>query len=373
MSRGAMLAAVPLAFAIGFGGFLVFHARTNDIPLAAVFVPNVVCDDAEALCRSRKRAQADLYFKAGDEGRGVAVLRRLARGGDLPAMFHLGWHHEEVYRAAVGRALEAGKAIPEEATFGPSGLPSGEAFEALVDARSAARDEARRRDDARALAFLWYAKAAAGGFAPAANNLASMYQFGLIGHRDQRAARRWYLAAYDAGSPVAAFNLETLRIHGYDDPDIDCMDHQGPGWLPLTQAPAEVDMTDPTLTRTRFRGRAVGANLKILLRDMALRVSDPEAWMRAAVAKPLEDRFPKFGGDDWDFDDEDPATRNHVPTFEEAQARSAERDARNRSCESNARSDPRADRISRQQAIQFEQMQRLQDLRRPGGGLRGAS
>lgn len=373
MSRAAMFAAVPLAFAIGFGGFLFYHARTNQIPLAAVFVPNVTCDDAEALCRSRMRAQADLYFRAGDAGAGTAVLRRLTRRGDLEAMFHLGWQYEEVYRAAVGRALEAGKALPEEATFGPSGLPSGEPFEALVDARSKSSDAAARRDDARALAFLWYAKAAAGGFAPAANNLASMYQFGLIGHRDQAAARRWYLTAYDAGSPVAAFNLEALRIHGYDDPDIECMESRGSGWLPLVRAPAEADMKDGILTRTRFRGRALGEGTKILLRDMALRISDPEAWIRAAVAKPLEERFSRVGGESWDFDDDDPATRNHVPTFEEAQARSADRNARIRSCDRNAHTDPRADRISRQRRIEIEQGDRLKSLREPSAGLRGAS
>ncbi|NLH80579.1 MAG: hypothetical protein GX458_07025 [Phyllobacteriaceae bacterium] len=374
MAKATMFVAVPLAFSVGFGAFLIYQSRATGVPIASLFVPRVTCDPVDDPCRQRMRAQAELYFRVGDPAQGVTTLRRLARVGDRTAMFHLGWHHEEIYRAAVGRALEAGRPLREEEQARVNGLPSGEAFEALVDARSTAAGATPTPENARALAYLWYAEAAAAGFAPAANNLASMYRFGIIERKDEAAARKWFLVAYDAGSPVAAFNLEAARIKHYDDIVVECMESEVRSWLPLVKAPAEEDMRELVLARTRFRGRGIDVDFRILLKDMVLRVSDPETWMRDAVAKPLATRVSSAGaGGARDFDDEDPAQANHVPAFKEAQGEVNRQRERRKACPHPERFDPRLERIEQEELRLLDQMKQVDALRGGRSKAPGAS
>lgn len=377
MARGTMFVAVTVAFAAGFGGYLGQQSWSRGVSIGSLLVPTVVCDVTEDLCRDRMRSEAELAFRAGDEARGVAVLRRLTRLGDRRAMFDLGWHHEEVYRAAVGSALAAGVPIREAVDLAPEDLPGGDRFEALVDARLPSSDGASRIDDARALAYLWYARAAGAGFAPAINNLATLFWSGIVGGRDELAARRWYLKAYDAGSPVAAFNLEAMRGKHYADAATECLEQAGAGWLPLVMVPAADDMKDSVLERTRFRGKPLDRAFRVLVKDMVLRVTDPEAWMREAVASPLERRLSSWSGRGGDvvFDDEDPATRNALPTFEERVAEDRRREGRRGACSAHQSPDPRDARIRAETerfTEQFLRVRALQDGGRRGGGGPGA-
>lgn len=366
MSRSGFAVLVGLVFTAGFVGTALYQMPPGGRPVRSLLVPKVECDAAEDLCRKRLRAQAQLYFGADDPATAVKVLRPLALAGDAVAAFQLGWHHEEIYRAGVGRRLEAGSTLPEVSVHGPDGLPEGEAFVALIEARSAPADAKEALDAARALAFLWYAQAARKGFAPAANNLGSMYQFGLLGRRDEVAARRWYLVAYDAGSPVAAYNLERLRIMGYQDRAIECTERAGGGWLPLVRAPNRDDMFDDVLMHTRFRGRGVGRPMRDLLATQVSRFVSPQAWADEITAPPrtpglwtgLVDEV-KYGEPKWDFDDEEPAAgQKPLPTFEEARAASVARDLRTGDC-SGARADPRSYRVQAMQAQMEEQLHEI--------------
>lgn len=367
MSRLWNVVSVLIAFVLGFVGYLAYVSHASDRSILTVLVPSVECDSSVDRCRQRLRAQAELFVRLGDMGGAAAVLRRLARLGDPEAAFHLAWHYEERYRTAVGRLKDAATPIREAAEIEPGTLPTAKALDELIDRRLTSVDAATREESDRAFAFLWYARAATAGFAPALNNLAAMHQFGLLGVRDDLRARRWYLAAYDAGSPVAAFNLERLRVKGREDPRMACLDESTPGWLPLVRAPAEVDMRALVLARTRFRGRELDPPFRALLAEMVLRLTSPEVWIERASRSAFETEnsaVPSSGG--WEYDDEDPAERKTVPVFV---PRRPSGSATDRLDCSNERPDPRKQRIRREEEVFDAQMARVEMLKsgRPPG------
>lgn len=360
MTDSRTIIGAAAAFALGFVGVLAYQRVGATRPLAAALVPSVSCDIGDDLCRQRLRAQAELYFSAGDDAAGSAVFRRLYLAGDIRSAFFLGWHHEEIYRKAVGLPLPAVERLPEDRLHGADGLPRGDGFLKLVDARSVNHDASTRVDDARAKAWLWYAAAAQAGFAPAANNLAQMYRSGIVGPSDQLSARRWFVAAWDRGSPVAAYNLEAMRIAGYDDPTTDCIEEVGRGWFPLINRPADIDMTEQVLTRTRFRGRPIDPPFRVEIEREVLRLRDPEKWrsLHDDLGHLLEQPAPTFAYVEVPlYDDETLASRKTVPTFEEARDADRARAKRRGDC-SAVPVDPRAARIRAADEEQFRDLVR---------------
>lgn len=335
----ANLVVALAVFAVGFGGTFWYQTRSSPLGFAAPPAPEVNCDIADEGCRANHRAQAEFNFRAGKVAAASATLSRLVSAGDKVAAFLLGWHHEEIYRAAVGRKLVAGASVEEERRFGVLDLPRGEAFDALV--ARAMQGGGGETERARTLAFLWYAKAAQGGFAPAMNNLANMYRFGLLGAPDPANARKWFLAAYDAGSPVAAYNLENMRIKTYGVAEFDCVEQAGSGWLPLVNRPSAVDLSAEVFTRTRFRGRAPGRAIIGVIGNDVVGVTDPAVWSRAA-GRPAEQvgwiraaiEAVKSDGDDWDYDDEVPTKPKDMPSFAAARQLAQQQEETRGSCAS---------------------------------------
>jgi hypothetical protein len=212
MKKIVHLLLVVAIFAAGFVGTLWYQAHQAGKGLLTVFVPKVECDLAEEICRGRMRAQAELFRGAGDEAEARRVYRRLALADDVVAAFQLGWLHEEAYLARKGRLPLTTTPLADAETYA-SGSPTGDAWRQILagwDTPAALADAAERD---RALAHLWYRHAADAGFAPALNNIASMYQFGELGPVDEDRALSLYRRAAVMRNPVAAANHDIILSH----------------------------------------------------------------------------------------------------------------------------------------------------------------
>ena len=212
MKKVVHLLLVVAIFAAGFVGTLWYQAHQAGRGIRSLFVPKVECDLSEEICRGRMRAQAELFRGAGDESEARRVYRRLALADDVVAAFQLGWLHEEAYLAKMGRLPLATAPHPDTAKYA-SGVPTGEAWHQVLaewDTPAALADAAERD---RVLAYLWYRRAADAGFAPALNNIASMYQFGELGPVDEDRALSLYRRAATMRSPVAAANHDIILSH----------------------------------------------------------------------------------------------------------------------------------------------------------------
>lgn len=221
----------------------------------------------------------------------------------------------------VGRSLAASTPIAEEAQYPIGKLPDGAAFEVLVDRYAAPKTASEQTEAHRALAFLWYGRAAQAGFGPAMNNLASMYQFGITGKVDKGRARSWYVAAYDAGTPVAALNLARLRTIGYDDHRLDCMEQSG-NWLPLVIIPPPQYLHEDVIQHTRFRGLPSDRTIVVLIETLMKGIPTSTAAEQATLKSALEviassvSLAKSSGSSGWPvYDDESPEEQKKVPTF----------------------------------------------------------
>ena len=252
-------------FAVGFGG-TVYAVRT---PGSLDFIGTPInCDPNAADCQTRLRAQGEVAFAVGKSAAGDAAMARAAIAGDLRAAFHLGWHHEEAYRRAVGKKLEAGTAPQEESTPGLAGLPRGTEFLALTKRYEEVPAGPARPLADRSLAFLWYGYAANRGFGPAMNNLGAMYQFGLMGARDRGQAQIWYQRAAARQNPVARLNDRELALRYGSECEFDPLQVFAGGLM----APP-VDLEEEIIVRTRYRGRVVPGPVRGLFRMQSLSVA----------------------------------------------------------------------------------------------------
>lgn len=307
-------------FVAGFGG--TYYA-VNSPGLFASAVAVADCDPHAADCRARLRSQGERAFARGDVATGDAAYAKAALGGDVRAAFLLGWHHEEAYRRAVGKKLEAGTAPLEEGQPGIGGLPRGPEFLALTRHHEAVPPGPARPLADRTLAFLWYGHAATGGFGPAMNNLGAMYQFGLMGARDRVRAQTWYERAAAVQNPVGRLNLRVLSLRYGADCDFDSPMAFAAG---LTAPP--VDLEEEIIVRTRFRGRAVPSALRGLFEAQSLAVSKPPDEMGVVDVLRIAGAANSFDvadfAQDWDDADEVEAARGKQRDC--AERRSASRD-----------------------------------------------
>lgn len=246
-------------FVAGFGGTYYHTVRSAGHAGSPAAIAD--CDPQGAECRARLRAQGESAFARGDVATADAAFARAAVAGDVRAAFALAWHHEEAYRRAVGKKLEAGSAPVEESQPGIGALPRGPEFLALTKRHEDVPAGPARPLADRSLAFLWYGYAAGAGFGPAMNNLGAMYQFGLMGARDRFRAQSWYQRAAAAHNPVGKLNDRVLSIRY----GIDCDYESAPAFAGGLTAP-ELDLEEEIIVRTRFRGRLVPAGIRGMFR-----------------------------------------------------------------------------------------------------------
>lgn len=329
-------------FAAAFGG--TWYVATT--PGAFDFGAGVVdCDARTVDCRARLRAQGEKAFARGDVALGDAALRRAALGGDLRAAFHLGWHHEEAYRRAVGGKLEAGTGIVEESQPGIAGLPRGADFLTLTKRwEDVPAGPARPLAD-RTLAFLWYGWAANAGFGPAMNNLGALYQFGITGTRDRFKAQAWYERAAQAANPVGKLNNAALRIRYGEDCDLEQPIAFTGGFV----APPG-DLEEDVVTRTRFRGKVVPSALRGMFRVQSQLADTPPDQLGVFDAIRMAAMLHGGGTDDFkqDWDDAE----------EVAAVKAAVRD-----CREARRRQPNVDDQRKLERLRAEQAQREREAR----------
>lgn len=302
---GFGLAAVAL-FGAAFGGTL-WIAQPKGTTTASVAAADTVCNLAEEACRAQLRSEGERHLGAGRRERAIAAFRRAGVAGDGVSAFHLGWIHEEAYRAAVGSRLETTSPVAEEAA-GVQGLPRGGVFEAMLARHEAVPTGAARAAADRSLAFLWYARSAAEGFAPAMNNIGAMYQFGEMGGRDLRRAKTWYQRASERGNPVAWSNVQVIRSK--TDGNLDCESTAvGRQELQLGHVPAVIDLTDAVMERTRLRGRGLDFGQRAITRefvDLTQRMRVGQLDLDAATPRTIGLMFAIDQLKDRRFDDDDP-------------------------------------------------------------------
>lgn len=304
---------VGATFLVGFTAASMYSGLGPKF-LAQVLTPEVTCDAADPICQNRLRGRASLLLESGRREAALETFARAAFAGDVRAQFQLGWAHEQAYRDAIGgRVGKETRPIQEARTYGVEGLPQGEAFAQLIRAHSVATtDREKSLDDRRALAWLWYAAAARADFTPAMNNLAALYQYALVGPSDMVAAKRWYVTASTKGNPVAAFNLERLKMS--------C--DGATAEFKRTVAPRSEDFLEPIFTQTRFRGREVEDGLKMVMRTIANEF-DPEGEKNRPVPRMSASALavligvPSYGKPIRVFDDETPEEANTIPKFGE--------------------------------------------------------
>ena len=192
-------------------------------------------------CPARIRAMGHTWAARDDLDRAGSWYLRGARAGDTEAMFHIGWVYHQIalrlQREDVQRRLARHMALP-------SADPN-------LHLSSLETQDADMRKYAEA-AIAWYRKSAESGFAPAMNNLGLMVSLGLDGQPDEAEAFRCYLAAAEAGNPIASMNLMLAYLSGRGTARDPQAAVKWSLWRP-TQGLTD-DLKSPTLRRTLLVG-----------------------------------------------------------------------------------------------------------------------
>ena len=225
------------------------------------------CSVRDRVCAQRFAEEADRFERVGRPQEAEAVHRAAAFAGDARAAFMAGWLHEEAYRTQVGDKLRSFTPLPELDSTGAEDLPRGPGFVTLVEK---AEQEATTAAEAhRRLAYLFYLRAAIDGFAPAMNNLGAMFQFGLAGVQDRGSTALWYERGAAAGNPVAVLNLIRMRVRDLRSGTVSCSALRATGSTVVvkTRDMPSMDREDAILDRTRFRGRALPAEIRRVALD----------------------------------------------------------------------------------------------------------
>ena len=222
------------------------------------------CNAKDRVCAQRFAAEAERFERIGRPEEAEAIHRRAAFDGDARSAFMAGWLHEEAYRAAVGERMRSFSPLPELDSTGAEDLPRGPGFAMLVE--KAEREAATASERHRRLAYLFYLRAAIDGFAPAMNNLGSMFQFGLTGVNERANTDLWYERAAAAGNPVAVLNLIRMRVRDLRAGTVSCsmVRVNGPFVVVKTRDAPTPDRDDAILDRTRFRGRVLPAEMRTI-------------------------------------------------------------------------------------------------------------
>lgn len=282
--------------------------------------PNIpACNPVQRACAALFAQEAGYRASIG-RGDDVEMLyRRAAEAGDARSAFMAGFIHEEAYRARVGGRLRAYMPIPEIETQGEADLPRGPGFAAALAAIDAAGGTPADRH--RRLAYLFYLRAAIDGFAPAMNNLGTMYQFGLTGVTARATMESWYERATVAGNPVALLNLVRVWVRELRDGSVSCERLQrfsDGGPLRVLRASRE-DREDEILDRTRFRGRQLPQELRQLALGRSSRqlprVLEIGGVTTPAVSQSELASLARELPEDWAFDGDPDENESILPRF----------------------------------------------------------
>lgn len=303
------------------------------------------CAVKDPVCARRFAAEAERFERVGRPQEAEIVHRAGAFAGDARAAFMAGWLHEEAYRQQVGAKLRSNLPLPELDATDAEDLPRGPGFAALVEKAEHEAPTATERH--RRLAYLFYLRAAIDGFAPAMNNLGSMFQFGLAGVQERATTALWYERAASAGNPVAVLNLIRIRVRELRDGTVPCATVRATGaWVVVkTRGTVSEDREDAILDRTRFRGRSLPSDMRMIALEgpsyrlrrlletsgvtrpavsqselMALVRDQPSGWAFDADPDEAEAELPRFRRDTDFRQVATDCSRNHYRRSQEADA-----------------------------------------------------
>jgi hypothetical protein len=186
------------------------------------------CKNADASehasCFYRMRELGHFYVESGERGRATEWYKMAASGGDVQAMFYLGW----VYHSEASSLLQARSPQTQQ-----------KATDYLKSAEQ------------------WYRAAAQHGFAPAMNNLGEIHLIGLDGTPQLTLAHFWHMKAASAGNPIGAANAMLNFMHGTGVLADNDMATRWEEWAAASASPA--DMAAPTLERTLINNKPLPA------------------------------------------------------------------------------------------------------------------
>lgn len=317
-------------------------------------IPN--CDARDAVCANRFAAEARRFERIGRPQEAEEVYRRAAFDGDARSAFMAAWLHEEAYREQSGNKLRSFVALPELESTGAEDLPRGPGFVTLVEkAEQGATTTAERH---RRLAYLFYLRAAIDGFAPAMNNLGSMFQFGLAGVRERASAELWYERAAAAGNPVAVMNLIRMRVRDLRDGTVSCASVVATGSFAVvkTRGTPSADREDAIIDRTRFRGRPLPAEMRTIALDgpnfRLRRLLERSGVMLPAISQSELRALLRDQPDGWAFDADPDEVETDLPRFR----RDADLVRISATCDRQSRS-----RSQRAEASRMRELRSLQD------------
>jgi hypothetical protein len=217
-------------------------------------------------CLRRMRGLGDGWSLAGNLVRARPWYERAAAAGDVVAMFELGWMYEQVAHEQLIQinAMRSQKRSPY-----PPELPelSGGVTKldpALAPGWDRAAFAAATANGEQAAS--WYRRAADQGFAPAMNNLGSLYDAGLAGRTDMAAALQWYRAAAATGIPAGLWNVGAAYDigEGVRRGEIEAETYKT--WHPNPDSATDPALDEPVLQRTALFQSTMSAARRAQLR-----------------------------------------------------------------------------------------------------------
>lgn len=165
-------------------------------------------------CIARMRAMGHVWAAWGSLDRAIYWYRRaVEEGDDTASLFHLGWAYEQRgYRDLVERMQARQSALDEAAARARSQTDAAAGPPVEAPTMPKVNLPAGHEDFESAAAA--YRKAANRGFAPAMNNLGSMYVSGVFGSAQRDEGAQWIIRAARAGNPLGAINAALLYTGG---------------------------------------------------------------------------------------------------------------------------------------------------------------
>jgi hypothetical protein len=226
-------------------------------------------DSPNTGCLKNIRELGHIRSRRGDLEKARHWYERGVGHGDVVAMFHLAWLHEELAIQNTAGMIQHLSSLAK--------LDTDNSRKELLDTvmSLAGRHAAGNKphvDPNWGLARYWYERSAKLGFAPSMNNLGQLFLSGRDGVRDAGAAYRWHLAAAQAGNPVGGMNVAIAYSFGHG-VEIDREEHKKWSvWTPA--ANIEEDVSEPTLARTRLFGSTIPQDIREKIR-LSARLGQP--------------------------------------------------------------------------------------------------
>src|SRR3974390_172247 len=165
-------------------------------------------------CITRMRAMGHVWVYWGAFDRAICWYGRAAEeGDDTESFFHLGWAYEQRgYRHLAPRIQALERAVEVASSRAHTKIQADAEAGRPLDLPAMPVDLPTGREDFDRAASA-YRKAADRGFAPAMNNLGTMYVSGLFGSATRGDGAQWIIRAARAGNPFGAVNATLLYFY----------------------------------------------------------------------------------------------------------------------------------------------------------------